>query len=729
MEGAPTIPIDTPPAPPTPRWRTYTLRTIIWLLLGALFFFAFKEGVRLRYWAFQISDPMRFAYDLKRGTFWGLVASGPEGYLNQYDKMANQVPEWQDFRWVPWLDYGPLRLLVMREWGVWQRKHHPPDPNVSYLDAWKRSYSFNEPVLRFNMALEAFSAICAFLLTRLWVIRGLGDRKPRHFEGVWQGAVAALLLWFSADVIVSAHMWFQWDSWVIPFYLCTCLLASLDWWFAAGLAFAIGVAMKGQMLSISPIFVIWPLIQGKPGAALRGVCGAFFGTAVIATGWLVSYIPKDNLNGPHLLQVFTNVENYPARLYAFQRTVDYPAITWIAGMLLAAGAIPWLLRWLAPDSIPSGSPTSFRDRVMQILRSQWTWIACGALLIFFSAYWPCFLSQNRQYWLYGVVASAALAATALLIRPRNQAYLLAAVIAVGLLSCICLFHGSTAWWDCGIHYGSIHWPYLKTGPVNNIPALFEERWGWPREVSTIAFTLPAISGHWPAFITKTLWGYPAASLDVTEKMLFFSIYLVALLLSGIAIGLQARRGDRRMLVALTTPWIMFFLFPAQIQERYLLYASGAAVCCIGDSVGMALLGLMLTFCSTLMHFACMMMFDQADIDGFGRLLTKEFPSICTPTAGQTFKHYIDNTHPDMAWGVLVIGLIFLYQSFMPTKRRPTAKRTPSRLIAYFRSIKNRLMSTKPKEIALPTHEPTSGEPTIQESPAPEPLAPVPAALQ
>src|ERR1700683_5153774 len=114
------------------------------------------------------------------------------------------------------------------------------------------------------------------------------------------------------------------------------------------------------------------------------------------------------------------------------------------------------------------------------------------------------------------------------------------------------------------------------------------------------FTTPAIHGHWPAFVSKQ-FGWPAFDFDVSAKMLFNTIYAILLLLSGIAIGVQTRRNDRRALIAFVTPWIMFFLWPVQIQERYLLYAAGAAVCCIGNGLGTCLLGLFLTGCSAIMH--------------------------------------------------------------------------------------------------------------------------------
>jgi hypothetical protein len=641
-----------PVAAPSPRRRNFALHALIWLLIIAVFYVAFVQGLRLRRWIYDIADPIRFVDDMYRGVYWGLVASGPEGYFNQYDKMAPQLPEWQDSRWVPWLDYCPLRLLVMREWGVWLRANHPPDPGVPPLGAWQRPYWYMVPVLAFNTILEFFSAVCAFFLTRLWVLRGSRGQPHGPFHGVWQGAVAALMIWFSADIIISAHAWPQWDSWLVPWYLCACLLASLDWWFAAGVSIAVGAMFKGQMMPIIPIFIIWPLVQFRPGAAVRWTCGMIFGLAAIASGWLITYLPPDRLAAARDIQAGLSVMQYPPDLFAIKRIFDVPAAIWIIEMLVVAANVPFLLRGLAN--------TRFR--------SPWILLPSAVILIFAVVYWPWLLPKNRANWYFGLLAAAALACAILLLGQRNQRYVLATILSGGLLSCIWLFHGSTAWWDCGIHYGSVHWPTLVTGPASNVPATFEIRFGWPEQADQIAFTLPAIAGHWPGFLaTQNLW--PAASMDVSAKMLFDTIYGVMLLLSGVAIGLQGRRNDRRMLVALATPWIMFFLFPVQIQERYLLYASGAAACCIGDSVGAALLGLLVTIFSAVMHLNRMLDWrTYADLDAFGQNLSQAFPRLFTPQAGHTMLQYLGGMHPDMAWGVLVVGLVFMYLSLTPSRR-------------------------------------------------------------
>jgi len=661
-------------------WGVYAWRALIWLLIAGVFWICFAEGLRLRRWVFDVADPIRFVGDMSRGTYWGLAASGPEGFLNQYDKMDPQVPEWQDERWVPWLDYSPLRLLVMREWGEWQRVHYPPDPHVSLMDAWQRSYDFNAPVLQFNTCLEAFAAICAFFLTRHWVIRGNKGEPHGHFHGVWQGVLAALFIWFSPDMILSAHGWVQWDAWVVPWYLCGCVLASLDWWFVAGMAVAVGVNFKGQMFPITPIFIIWPLVQGRVGAALRWVCGAVFCYALITSGWLVTYLPPDRLAAAREMQANLAVMDFPKDLLAIPRIFDLPAAIWIGEMLISAAATPWLLRQLLPWPV-----TVKAGRLKRMLLWRWIWIGVGIVVIFTAVCWPWLVPKNRPNWYWGLIAGGAVSAAALLLPRRCLGYVLAAIAGGGLFGCIWLFHGSTCWWDCAVHYGSIHWPYLSTGPVCNVPAMFEVRYGWDRSVDQIAFTLPAIHGRWPGFIAGQYW-WPAFDFDVTAKMLFNTIYGILLVLSGIAIGLQTRRNDRRALVAFVTPWIMFYLWPVQIQERYLLYAAGAAACCIGDGLGTALLGLALTLFSMMMTLKCMLdaVYEKrwglddahgwSGLDRFGQNLSRDLPWLFSPDSGHTIREYLNGTRPDMAWAILVVGLIFLYLSLTPSpkpsRRRP-----------------------------------------------------------
>ena len=306
------------------------------------------------------------------------------------------------------------------------------------------------------------------------------------------------------------------------------------------------------------------------------------------------------------------------------------------------------------------------ETLRSIAASKWSWIAGAGILIFAAVYWPFLLHDNRPYWYLGLIGGAGLACAALFLSPRKQPYTLAATAGAGLLLCMILFHGSAAWAKCSFEFGANHWPYLSMGTTSNIPVLFTQRFGWPNDANELAFTLPAFHAHWPAFIAAHGW-WPAVDFDVSEKQLFSTLYGFFLVVSGIAVGLAARRNDRRILVALVTPWIVFFLLPAQIHERYLVFASGEAACCIGAGVGPALLGYLLTIFSSMMYMSRLLDMPNVDLDRFGQNLSDAMPRIFSPESGHTMLQYFDNTHPDIAWGITVVALVFLYLSLTPSK--------------------------------------------------------------
>jgi hypothetical protein len=628
-------------------WRKYALRAAGWVFIAIVICAATIGGLKVRYWTYQVFDPLRFVGDIQRGLFWGMNASGPEGYLNQYDKIAPELPDWQERTWVPWLDYSPLKLLVMRQWAMWLRTHHHVDPNTPYMEAWQRPYWFTSPILHFSIVLEGLSAVAAFLLTRLRVIRGSAGETHRHFHGVWQGLVAALLIWFNPDIISNAHAWPQWDSWLVPFYLFGLLLASLDWWFVAGMMIFVGANFKGQMLWVAPIFLIWPLVQGRVGAAARWLSGGLLAYGLIVSGWLLTYIAPDQLAAARARQVGVRVEDYPRTLFAMHRVFDVPAAIWIFTMLLVVAAVPWILRKWIPVTVSADQNSS---RWRRALESRQARMVAAVAVIVLSVIWPCFLPGNWSTWYLGVIAGGAVAAGALLLPLRRRWYLLAAVTGGGLFACIPLFHGSAGWWDCGVRFGTIHWPYLSDGPTSNIPTIFMNDFGWPREAAETAFTLPGLDKN------------------ISEKQLFGAIAWLLVLLSGIAIGLQTKRNDRRALVAFATPWLVFFLFSTQMQERYLLWGGAAAACCIGESIGMAVLGFLLALASMSMEIK--VLFGTGDgLDQFGRNVSALLPQICSPDVGHTCWRYLDPIQPDIAWGILVIAMVFMYVSWVPSRRR------------------------------------------------------------
>jgi len=96
--------------------------------------------------------------------------------------------------------------------------------------------------------------------------------------GMGGGLVAALFIWFDPSVIVDAHIWPQWDVWMLPPFFLAALLATVDWCFP-GIVLGVGVMFKGQLLMLGPVLALWPLLSGRYGALGRVVSGF-----VLATG-------------------------------------------------------------------------------------------------------------------------------------------------------------------------------------------------------------------------------------------------------------------------------------------------------------------------------------------------------------------------------------------------------------------------------------------------------------
>jgi hypothetical protein len=631
-----------------PRW----LRPCItWFIVVAVITLLVPAGLSLRRWVWTITDPIRFVPDTRRQCYWAIESTGPEGFLNQYEKMAIQTRQWS-----VWLDYVPLRLLVMREWGVYLRSHDPQLNVNAPLRAWKRSFEFSAPLLYFNAGMDALAAVCAFCLTRLWIRRSWKkhvavDSRPPP-AGIWQGLVAAGLIWLHPANLLSAYAWPTWDSWIVPLYLLAALLASLDWWFCSGLALAIGAMLKGQQLAIIPVFILWPLLQGRLNATAKWTIGLVFGIAIIASPWLLTSIPADQLAIARQKQASLSIQQYPPELFTARRAWNSAEICWLIGGVMAV--------------VAAGVATKSFGIASRGLRTT----IIIALPVALAVGWPWMLARNRSDWMLGITFSLAAALATVKLRPSRLLLLLAAIVGISLLLGMRLFDASSAWWQCGFAFGSSRWHWIASSLTDNLPCLMFERFGWSQNPDDVAFTLNAIADKWPAIFDRHHW-WPAAAIDITSKELFNTIFTIVLLIVGAGISRIARRNDRRMLVALTTPWLVFFIFPVEIHGRYSLYPAAVSALCIGESVGMALMGLFLMLASTVMILDALL--QGGNIDAFGALLSNRYPALFTPQCGHTLYKIVNSTHPDLAWAIFLTGGVFLYFTFVPTAPPPAPK--------------------------------------------------------
>ncbi len=284
-------------------WRHLFARTFASLrarriLLGITLFALLFGGVALRRYAWEQTTHLRYQRDIANGFYWGnqtlvegrRLSPGEKpdswrafarGYIGLYDRV--RASAWEDNYY---LDYPPLRLLVMSVWAKQVRAKFPgvEDGTPDYV----------EPLLAVNLFCELLTAVGIFLLVRLGVRRASGatdsdllHRLPPAERGWVCGLVAASVAWLEPSLILDAHAWPQWDVWVLPFYLFATLAALRRRWFWCGCLLATGGMLKGQLLFVAPFFVFWPLWQKRWGRSGRVLAGFAAAAALIVSPWLL----------------------------------------------------------------------------------------------------------------------------------------------------------------------------------------------------------------------------------------------------------------------------------------------------------------------------------------------------------------------------------------------------------------------------------------------------------
>jgi hypothetical protein len=232
--------------------------------------------------------------------------------------------------------------------------------------------------------------------------------------------LAALLIWFNPAILVDAHVWPQWDVWLLPFFLLAILAASLERWFVAGALLAFGAMFKGQLVMVAPLLLFWPLFAAQWGALLRVITGAGFSLAMITCCWLV--------NG-HGAWIWTGCIMFACAL--------------LAAVHFHGGKKEWLKRAAA-------------------------FVAVAAIG------WPWLLHRPKPILpnLIGAVALLALVETGpLFMRRRATFFWAAGVFAAAVFVAFGLFDGSLAWQKVGYGYPTYHFPWMVVGEAANLAAI------------------------------------------------------------------------------------------------------------------------------------------------------------------------------------------------------------------------------------------------------------------
>lgn len=520
--------------------------------------FIVLQGLKYRVSLYESTIPIRYHGDINNAYQWGTQAN-QVGYFALYDRLGAQHAHEKspDYR----LDYLPIRLAAIAMWTQWTHDVVPPGQE------WEPKYAYMWPLLWINCAAELAGALGVFFVVRHWVRR---TARPDHvpwilrclawvagwthqdmlaayqpYRGITRGLIGALLLWFSPTVLWDAHVYVQWDSWLLPFIIFAILAASTNWWFTAGILAGIGGMIKGQMWFGTPVLLLWAIFQLRPVAALRYVAGAMFALAVIGGPWMLR---------------------------------EERSWSWISG--LAAGCvvafilIP-LIQKVCRNQTPSMIYTEWWGRLSLVI-ARIALIAVGVALAMYVGSFG-----TVEVILTGLVLPTLFIAGCALRRLSSRVFAAAIILSAGVFLCVPQFGGSDLWWRLGIEYGSKKYPVLATSGTANLCTILQDRFGWRfNPPPVVDYDLPIVG---------------VGSIEL-KKLLVITFGCV-LVLCGWAAAMCAKRNDARLLVAVVTPWVLFFVLFPQMHSRYMFWGAVVSTVFVGVNFGMTMLCLLLCFLS------------------------------------------------------------------------------------------------------------------------------------
>jgi hypothetical protein len=272
----PSIPRDPPAEATAPRRRTPTLRRVmLWVLFIEVIVAAFFLGLGARRFTWDATQSVRRSEDLCNGWGWGQRALR-YGFFKLYDHVIADRPD-GDYT----LDYTPLRLGIMTAWARWTNHH------ANGSAGWRADYEFTAPLLHFNTFMELISAVGIFALVRQWASRSSDVPHARFPFPHAKPLAAAVLFWLNPALLLDAHAWPQWDVWPLPFFIFALLAATQNRWRTAGALLAVGAMLKGQLMFVAPLFILWPVFQNNWRGAARVTLAFLLTIAIITAPWTI----------------------------------------------------------------------------------------------------------------------------------------------------------------------------------------------------------------------------------------------------------------------------------------------------------------------------------------------------------------------------------------------------------------------------------------------------------
>jgi len=670
-----------------------------WSILLAIASAALVAGLILRRFAWDQTEPIRYTADIDNAFRQG-TRTLQSGYVERYDfEIANPDP-----RVIMALDYAPGRLAIATLWSRWVHDHDDgglrstaerirramrtpystlgakskedlvaewPSEFYPRVRSEKRQYELCQPMLMVNVTGEILSALAIFLLTRRYTLGQPPVYRP--VRGAILGFIAALFFWFNPALLSNAHCWPQWDSWVLPFFLWGVLLASLNWWFCAGMLIGAGAMFKGQILFGAPIFILWPLFQGRLMALVRWIIGLLFSTALATCVWLVR-TPGFNIVKKHYQPGSVNLNAITWLVYlAVLFSVVVMIVLWPRrreARIPVAIAVAWIIGWIiSPFAgqvaaiicfVPLAVGTVYINFKGESWK-RWVQLSVGCIAAGILLYPLLLLSDGRfsaQRIAHFTIDIFALALLCIVIKfaPRRAIpFAAAAWMACGALACIPLFNSSTAWFDRGIAFGTHHYERMSSGENNNLADLLQEPGrGWNWTLMEPVFTLPKgpFSDRIAKFLDDVDPGVhlkPGVKIGLPLKYFLLCLWIVSVILCAIGTAVHDRRRSPRFLASIAAPWIMFFAVMTQMHQRYLLWGASISAATVALSPGYAVLSVFLSIVSMSQELMSMITNNPAH---------SNLADFTETTAYKFFSGW----HPGVTYALLLTACIYVFNA-------------------------------------------------------------------
>jgi len=445
-----------------------------------------------------------------------------------------------------------------------------------------------------------------FLLLRFVSAVCLARFLPRPFRGPMCGLVAATMVWLNPAGILDSFGFPQWDSWLPPFFLLAAVLVTLDWWIAAGLLLGVGCMFKGQLLFVSPVLVLCPLLAGWPGRFLRIIAGLCAGAGLVVWPWLVT-----NLRAQHWIIFACAAGAFFCAVSSFR------SVIWRRSVAFARAA--WReYHSLIVKRYPLSSRTNLSLTLIVLLAI--VSLTVGAYL-------------QRGIPSPGIFLGIAIAVVPWFLPRRMLGAWLLFVFASALWLAAVELDGAWSWWKIGFLFGTKKHQVMQLGSqsLSNLSSILGERYGWSLHDPITTLTLPWLG-----------------SIDLDLRDFLATIYFTAMALCAIAAASHLRRRDPRFLIALVAPWALFPVILTQMAARYPMLPAVVGSSLVAVSVEMSLLAFVQTV------LACIMLGNQL-------MLANDSMAPVTFSITQP-------THPDIAWAMMLLTATIFLAAMMPSRR-------------------------------------------------------------